>query len=232
MEPELIKSAAKGFTVFVEGNVGSGKSTLLEHFQKYEDILVLEEPVEKWTDFYGLNLLDLKFSDPERFQFPFQTFATLTRLKQHLQPCEKPIKLMERSLLTARRCFVNNLHDSGLLHPGMFHVLNEWYDFINEAHPVQCDAIIYLRTSPQVALARVQARARKEETTISKVYLKQLHERHEELFFQSNLVKETSIIIVEADRDLEEMETEYNRCYQEIKQLLSSQIENCAIIQI
>lgn len=232
MEPESVESVKQPFTVFVEGNVGSGKSTFMQYFKKFEDFLVLEEPVQKWTQFYGLNLLELKFADPERFQFPFQTYATLTRLQQHLQPCEQPIKLMERSLLTARHCFVASIHASGLLHDGMFHVLEEWYEFINEAHPIKCDAIIYLRTTPEVASSRVQARARKEETTINEIYLKQLHERHEELFFRSNLLKETPIIIVDADKSLDEMEAEYQRCYQEVKQLCSSKKENCSIIRI
>jgi hypothetical protein len=58
--------------------------------------LVLDEPVDLWKDVHGLNLLELKFNQPELFQFPFQSFATLTRLRQHLQTSEKPIKMMER----------------------------------------------------------------------------------------------------------------------------------------
>lgn len=220
------------FTVFVEGNVGSGKSTFTQYFKNFEEFSVLEEPVEKWTNFHGFNLLDLKFADPERFQFPFQTYATLSRLQQHLQPCNKPIKMMERSLLTARRCFVENLHDSGLLHSGMFHVLDEWYDFINEHHKIQCNAIIYLRTRPEVALARVYARARTEETKINENYLRQLHERHEKLFVQSNSLTGVPVFIVDADKNLQEMELEYERCFKEIKNLSSLQKENRNIIQV
>lgn len=100
------------FTVFVEGNVGAGKTSFLNYFKSFDEFLVLEEPVEKWKDFHGFNLLDLKFNEPERFQFPFQTYATLTRLKQHLELTEKPFKMMERSLLTARQCFVENLRET------------------------------------------------------------------------------------------------------------------------
>lgn len=45
------------FTVCVEGNIGSGKSTLLQYFSKYNDVEVQEEPVEKWRDVRGHNLL-------------------------------------------------------------------------------------------------------------------------------------------------------------------------------
>lgn len=133
------------FTVFVEGNVGAGKSTLLNHFKNLEDFLVLEEPIEKWQNLHGKNLLELKFQLPDHFQFPFQSYATLTRLRQHLQVTDKPIKMMERSLLTARRCFVNMLYETGKMNEGNFHVLNEWYDFVNEYHKIRCDLIIYLR---------------------------------------------------------------------------------------
>jgi deoxynucleoside kinase len=88
------------FTIFVEGNVGVGKTSFLNFFKKSNEFLVLEEPIEKWKDLKGVNLLDLKFNEPEKFQFPFQHYATLTRLQQHLQETEKPIKVIERSLLT------------------------------------------------------------------------------------------------------------------------------------
>lgn len=95
------------FTVFVEGNVGAGKTSFLDHFKKFEEFLILAEPIEKWKNLKGVNLLDLKFSEPERFQFPFQHYATLTRLQQHLQVSEKPIKMIERSLLTGEFMKIN-----------------------------------------------------------------------------------------------------------------------------
>lgn len=45
------------FTVCVEGNIGCGKSTLLKHFSQFDDVEVLQEPVEKWRDVRGYNLL-------------------------------------------------------------------------------------------------------------------------------------------------------------------------------
>lgn len=47
----------KPFTVIVEGNIGSGKTTLLNYFSKYRDVEVLQEPVEKWRNVDGHNLL-------------------------------------------------------------------------------------------------------------------------------------------------------------------------------
>lgn len=45
------------FTVLVEGNIGSGKTTFLNHFQKFDEVCLQTEPVEKWRNNAGVNLL-------------------------------------------------------------------------------------------------------------------------------------------------------------------------------
>ena len=74
---------------------------------------------------------------------------------------------MERSLFSARHCFVENLHDSGKMSDAEFSVLCEWFDFLASGNlssvDVGVDLIIYLRTEPEVAYERKKSRARKEE---------------------------------------------------------------------
>ena len=78
---------------------------------------------------------------------------------------------MERSLFSARHCFVENLHDSGNMSDAEFSVLCEWFDFLASGQlskiDVGVDLIIYLRTSPEVAYERKKSRARKEEEVSS-----------------------------------------------------------------
>lgn len=45
------------YTVIVEGNIGSGKTTFLNYFKQFEDVNVLAEPVNKWRNCNGHNLL-------------------------------------------------------------------------------------------------------------------------------------------------------------------------------
>lgn len=46
------------FTVLIEGNIGSGKTTFLNHFQQFQDrVCLITEPVEKWRNVRGVNLL-------------------------------------------------------------------------------------------------------------------------------------------------------------------------------
>lgn len=168
------------FTVFVEGNIGSGKTTFLNHFQKFQnEVCLMTEPVDLWRDLNGVNLLDLMYKQPERFAMPFQNYVTLTMLRNHVQKTTKPVKLMERSMFSARFCFVEKMLSSGVLHDGMYHVLQEWYNFIHEHHEIHCDLIVYLRTDPEVVYERMMKRARSEETCVPLEYLTDLHRLHE-----------------------------------------------------
>ena len=50
-------STGQPFTVFIEGNIGSGKTTFLNHFNQYNEVCLLTEPVEDWRNLGGVNLL-------------------------------------------------------------------------------------------------------------------------------------------------------------------------------
>ena len=41
---------------------------------------------------------------------PFQSYVQLTMLDNPLHQSAKPVKLMERSIFSARYCFVENMH--------------------------------------------------------------------------------------------------------------------------
>ena len=45
------------FTVIVEGNIGSGKTTFLNYFSNFKDVEVLQEPIDRWRNVQGHNLL-------------------------------------------------------------------------------------------------------------------------------------------------------------------------------
>lgn len=55
--PTLSSTRKAPFTVFIEGNIGAGKTTFLNHFKKYDDVRLYTEPVEKWRNVEGVNLL-------------------------------------------------------------------------------------------------------------------------------------------------------------------------------
>ena len=88
------------FTVTVEGNIGAGKTTFLDRFSPAagDDVDVLPEPVDRWRDVNGHNLLAMMYEDPARHSLLFQTYVQLTMFQQHNAECSKQAKILERSL--------------------------------------------------------------------------------------------------------------------------------------
>lgn len=58
-QANLLKFGSEGqpFTVFIEGNIGSGKTTFLNHFKRFNEVCLQSEPVDKWRNVSGVNLL-------------------------------------------------------------------------------------------------------------------------------------------------------------------------------
>uniref|UniRef100_A0A6M2DCM8 Putative mitochondrial thymidine kinase 2/deoxyguanosine kinase n=1 Tax=Xenopsylla cheopis TaxID=163159 RepID=A0A6M2DCM8_XENCH len=200
------------FTVLIEGNIGSGKTTFLNHFSKFDNICLLTEPVEQWRNLKGNNLLDLMYKNPEKFSMPFQSYVFLTMLQMHTKETEHPIKLMERSLYSARYIFVENIYKSGIMHEAMLAVLDEWYSHIESTVQTPVDLIVYLRSSPEVVHQRIKVRARSEEQCVPLEYLKQLHQLHEDwLVNKTTFPVPAPVLILNADLDLNQIGNEYRR---------------------
>lgn len=224
---KMIKNSNKvykqPFTMCVEGNIGSGKTTFLNHFKKYDNITILEEPVNLWQNVAGTNLLELMYSDLPRYTFLFQSYVLLTMLQRHTYETPLPYKIMERSLYSSR-CFVENIKRSKLIHDVEVTVLENWTEWcINNAN-IKMDLIVYIRTSPEIAYQRVQKRERQEETSLTIEYLKKIHNIHEEWLYHQTLFKvPTPILIFDGNKNLEEMLSEVENCR---NQIFSNQIFN------
>jgi len=199
------------FTVLIEGNIGSGKTTFLNHFQKYKDICLITEPVDKWRNCAGINLLDLMYKEPHRWAHPFQNYVTLTMLQSHTLPTDKTVKLMERSIFSARYCFVENMYKNGTIHEGMYEILKEWYQFIDKSIHIQADLIVYLRTTPEVVYDRMKSRARCEESCVPLQYLQELHELHENWLIHKNHMANIPVLVLDANLGLDAINTEYKK---------------------
>lgn len=207
----------KTYRVAVEGNIASGKTSLLNYFANVPKVQVLAEPVNKWRNVYDHNTLDLMYKDPKRWSLTFQTYVQLTMLDLHLQPAVKPVTLMERSIYSARYCFVENLFNSGYMPDVEYTVLCEWFNWLKEYHGLNLDLIVYLRTTPEICLKRIQERSRTEETKIKMDYLTKLHDLHEDWLIRQDKFKAPApVIILDANSDLTCMESIYDEHRDEI----------------
>ncbi|XP_056635448.1 deoxynucleoside kinase-like [Diorhabda sublineata] len=200
------------FTVAVEGNVGSGKTTFLEHFNKNDNVAVFAEPIDMWRNCDGYNLLELMYNDPKKWSFTFQSYVQLTMLRQHQKKIKEPVKLMERSLYSARYCFVEKMSRDNLMPGASVAVIDEWFKYITTLDHTKVDLFVYLRTSPEVAYERILKRNRSEEKTVAYQYIKSLHDIHEDWLYHKTLHKCTApVIVLNADLDRSVIEEEYEK---------------------
>lgn len=197
------------FTVIVEGNIASGKSTLLNYFSKFPDIQTINEPVDKWRNCNGFNLLDLMYKDYKQWLFPFQSYATLTMLQNHTEKCDHEIKLMERSFYSSKNIFIEASKTLGKIHTSVHHMVAEWFEFIERNVAIRIDLIVYLRCSPEVVYERMRKRCREEEDEVSSEYLKILHDLHEEWLI--NKMEKTQIPIIVIDANQENLSKVYDK---------------------
>lgn len=193
----------KCVTIFIEGNIGAGKSTLLERFAKYDFIKIYQEPVEKWQNFKGFNLLEMSYENPERYAFLFQSYAFLTMLRRHTEGLEAgKLNMMERSVLSNNYCFMKAAIENKLVEPPFAAVFQEWFDFTQKNFQIEPDLIVYLRTSPDVLIQRIKERGRTEEQNINFAQLKQLHDIHENWIKQ--MQGKYQVLTINADLALDE----------------------------
>ncbi|XP_045149627.1 thymidine kinase 2, mitochondrial isoform X1 [Echinops telfairi] len=204
---DSVKETEKKSLVCVEGNIASGKTTCLEFFTSMRNLEVLTEPVTRWRNVRGHNPLGLMYTDPSRWGLTLQTFVQLTMLDHHTRPQTSPVRLMERSIHSARYVFVENLYRSGKMPEVDYVVLSEWFDWIVRNLDVSVDLIVYLRTTPEMCHRRLQMRCRDEEKVIPLDYLATIHQLHEEwLGGGGPFPVEAPVLVIEADQDRQKMQ--------------------------
>ncbi|XP_069509193.1 thymidine kinase 2, mitochondrial isoform X3 [Ambystoma mexicanum] len=200
----------KKSVICIEGNIASGKSTCLEFFSKTPNIEVITEPVTKWRNVQGHNLLGLMYQDSSRWGITLQTYVQLTMLDMHTTPMIFPVRMMERSILSAKYIFVENLYRSGRMPEVDYVVLTEWFNWIMKKMDVSVDLIVYLQSSPKTCYERLKKRCREEEKIIPMEYLEAIHNLHEEwLIKQIRFPVPAPVLVIKADDDLQNMIRQY-----------------------
>ena len=160
--------------VSIEGNIGSGKSTLLsnlrEHYKNSSNVVFLKEPVDEWekiTDENGETILKKFYSDQEKYSFPFQMMAYVSRLKvlrdtlktiKNTSTDKKIIIITERSLYTDKMVFAKMLYDSKKIEHVNYQIYLNWFDMFSEEFPV--NKVVYVKTTPDKCYQRIGKRSR------------------------------------------------------------------------
>ncbi|KAK7901463.1 hypothetical protein WMY93_018232 [Mugilogobius chulae] len=187
--------------ICIEGNIASGKTTCLEYFSRMNNI----ETISKWRNVRGHNPLALMYQDPERWGLTLQTYVQLTMLERHKAPVCAPVRMMERSLYSAKYIFVENLYRSGIMPEVDYAVLTEWFDWITTNIHVPVDLIDLPRNVPREAEASMS----EEEKVIPLTYLESIHQLYEDWLINQRLPLPAPVLVIPADHDLQKMLLQY-----------------------
>ena len=105
--------------------------------------------------------------------------TVITRMESHDKADKSKLIVGERSWLTDKNVFVNQLHRDGVLSDFEYDCYNEWYHYWTSKAPI--DGILYIDTKPDECYRRKHnLRQRKEEEFIPLIYLEHLDQRHHE----------------------------------------------------
>jgi deoxyadenosine/deoxycytidine kinase len=186
--------------VSIEGNIGSGKSTLLSNLREYyannSNVVFLKEPVDEWEkikDENGETILKKFYADQEKYSFPFQMMAYVSRLKV-LRDTLKTIKndthdkniiiITERSLYTDKMVFAKMLYDSKKIEHVNYQIYLNWFDTFSDEFPV--NKVVYVQTSPDKCYQRIVKRSRTGEENIPLEYLTSCSNYHDNMLDKEN----------------------------------------------
>ena len=171
--------------ISIEGNIGSGKSTILEELRKHygnnSQFCFLTEPVQEWQsicDTDGENIIQKYYKDQNKYAFSFQMMAYITRLKALKTALKDGCKYIvtERSPLSDKFIFAQMLYDDEKIEKINYDIYSKWFStFLEDLPEIRH---MYIKTTPDVAQARVHKRAREGEN-IPLPYLTKCHEYHE-----------------------------------------------------
>lgn len=160
--------------VAISGTIGAGKSTLCRDLEGPLGYEVFREPVEDnpyLEDFYR---------DPKRWAFDAQVFMISHRFRNQMEAVHAST---DRGFLLDRcfhedRVFAEVNHRLGNMSDRDWSTYIHLYESFCRVVPPP-EVIVYLRTSPGVAMRRIRDRGRESEQDISMGYMMALNDSYE-----------------------------------------------------
>jgi deoxyadenosine/deoxycytidine kinase len=211
--------------VSIEGNIGSGKSTFLKQLEAYflnkghSHVIFVDEPVDEWNDIHdkkGDTILKKFYEDSEKYSFPFQMMAFITRYTKIKKAFIKamnmkeetiynsfekynPIIVTERCLYTDKYVFAQMLYDDKKIEEINYIIYNKWFDEFARELPVH--KIIYIDTKSNMCHERIAKRSRNGESNIPLTYLENCEKYHNSMV-QKRVVDGTILYKIDGNRDM------------------------------
>lgn len=185
--------------ITIEGLIGAGKSKLCEILEHAPCIdHVVKEPMQDWNISKGnarVNLLEKYYAEPTLYTFPFQVHCLRTRCrtdKQHkgTNTCTVFERGVESDAVFAKINYLNGNMDDTL-----------WLCYLYQLEEAMedtstIDGHIYIKTSVNTCMQRIQSRGRSEEKGVTVEYMNQLETEHD-----TWLLKKGNVLIIDGEED-------------------------------
>jgi deoxycitidine kinase/deoxyguanosine kinase len=142
------------------------------------------------------------YADQDKYSFPFQMMAYISRLKilrdtikeiTSKNIAENYVIITERSLYTDKHVFAKMLHDQGKIEDVCYQIYLNWFDEFAKDFPI--NYTVYVQTDPTNCYARIHKRAREGEEVIPLAYLKDCHSYHEEFLDEKTGISSKKLFI-------------------------------------
>jgi len=223
-------SVKKPIIISFDGNIGSGKSSAVQYFkQNFEKfcnlktyhykVCFLDEPVEQWEFIIdvqdGKNAIQKFYEDNEKYAFPFQMMAYISRLSLFKQALKQDYDIIftERSMFTDKHVFAQMLYDNKKMNTIEYQIYLKWFDeFLETINNIKT---VYIRTSPEICSKRVLKRARLGEN-IPLTYLKDCHHYHDRWLNDPCKIEQGNVLIVDGNEETNTSVFIENKYYEEL----------------
>jgi deoxyadenosine/deoxycytidine kinase len=188
--------------ISIEGNIGSGKSTLLKHLkaslgQNNCKVVFVDEPVALWEtikDESGKNMIEKFYENQQKYAFPFQIMAFVSRLiylktaiefetlqLQQTQNNTKIVIITERSLYTDCYVFAELLKKQGMMEDVCHQIYMQLFNEFSTNYPVK--TLIYIDVPPEICYERIHRRSRSGEEVIKLEYLTECNDEYRRFIY-------------------------------------------------
>ena len=156
--------------ITIDGNIGCYKTSVLNYFHKNYKLAIDLEPVDNWIDYLS-NLYNTTNSS-----YDFQIKVWVDRCWIQEKTCTTV--LMERSPYFIKNVFVKKAYEDKTISETEYENIISLHKTTDELW--KPNGYIYLRSSPDKCLQRINKRGRLSEKNIKLEYIQKLHELHEQ----------------------------------------------------
>jgi len=178
--------------VSIEGNIGAGKSTILRHIEKQlssdDNVVVVLEPIDKWSDDGGINVFKAYCEDPDRRAAEFQVYAFTGRLIQLAEIVNgirarypdpaNVVVITERSIQSDCEIFAKT-SISDPVGRRIYDTVYSAFEHLFAKSGAVVSQHVYIHTEPTDCMKRIHERQRPGEEHLTLARIQELHNAHE-----------------------------------------------------